>query len=171
MSKNAPRPTGSGGGRKRREVEAPTIENRKARHDYRIGQTVECGMRLMGSEVKAIRSGQISLGEGWVRAETEPPTLTLMQAHIAEWPPAGPRQHAPVRPRRLLAHPREIRSLAAEAKAQGGTIVPLKVYFVRGVAKVLVGVGVGKNAVDKRQDLAKRAHQRDIERATSRRRG
>jgi SsrA-binding protein len=149
----------------------PVIENRKARHDYHIHSTVECGLRLVGTEVKSVRHGQISLGEGWVRSEEEPQALTLMQVHIAEYPPAGPRQHLPVRPRRLLAHAREIKKLAAEAQAKGGTIVPLKVYFVRGVAKVLVGVATGKNKSDKRQDLAKKQHQRDIDRAMSKRRG
>lgn len=148
----------------------PVIENRKARHDYAISTTLECGMKLLGTEVKSVRGGQASLGEGWVRADASPATLTLMQVHIAEFPPAGARQHAPVRPRRLLAKTREIERLAAEAKAKGGTIVPLKIYFARGVAKVLVGVGVNKHQRDKRQDLAKRAHQRDIDRATSRRR-
>lgn len=176
MAKNASTPTDSGGsgrkgGRARSEQLDPTIENRKARHDYHIGQTLECGIKLTGSEVKAVRSGQVSLGEGWVRAESEPPALTLMQVHIAEWPPAGPRQHAPVRPRRLLAHLKEIRSISDAVKAKSATLVPLKIYFVRGTAKVLVGVGVGKNRTDKRQDLAKRDHQRDIDRATSRRRG
>ena len=148
----------------------PTIENRKARHDYHITETLECGLKLHGSEVKAVRSGQVSLGEGWVRSEEAPPGLVLMQVHIGDWPAAGPRQHAGVRPRRLLAHRREIRKITEEAAAKKGTIVPLKVYFVRGRAKVLVGVGVGKNRVDKRQDLAKRSHQRDIDRAMSRRR-
>jgi SsrA-binding protein len=120
--------------------------------------------------VKSVRQGQVSLGEGWVRSDALPQALTLMQVHIGEYPPAGPRQHLPVRPRRLLAHVREIKKLTGEAQALGGTIIPLKVYFVRGVAKVLVGVATGKNKTDKRQDLAKKQHQRDIDRAMSKRR-
>ncbi len=112
----------------------------------------------------------MSLGEGWVRGELEPPSLTLMQVHIGEYLPAGRAQHPSTRQRVLLAKRREIRKITEEANAKGGTIVPLKVYFVRGVAKLLVGVGVGKNKVDKRQDLAKRTHQREMDRATSRRR-
>lgn len=148
----------------------PVIENRKAHHDYHIGETLECGMKLLGTEVKSLRAGQMSIGEGWVRGESEPPSLTLMATHIGDYPPAGPGQHMPKRPRVLIAHKREIRKITAEAHAKGGTIVPLRVYFVRGVAKVLVGVGVGKNRVDKRQDLAKKTHQREIDRATSKRR-
>ncbi|MFO0826664.1 MAG: SsrA-binding protein SmpB [Phycisphaerales bacterium] len=155
----------------RRESNAePVMENRKARHDYHIGSTLECGLKLLGSEVKSVRNGQVSLGEGWVRVESSPPGLTLMQVHVAEYSPAGGRQHMAVRPRRLLAHGREIRKLAAEADASSATIVPLKVYFVRGVAKVLIGVAVGKHKADKRQDLAKKTHQREIDRAMSRRR-
>ncbi|MBL9147062.1 MAG: SsrA-binding protein SmpB [Phycisphaerae bacterium] len=156
--------------KKDRGTDDPVIENRKSRHDYAISETLECGMKLFGSEVKSIRNGQASLGEGWVRVDDDPLTLTLMQVHVAEFPPAGARQHIAVRPRRLLAKKREIAKLAQAAASKKGTIVPLKIYFVRGVAKVLVGVGVSKNAVDKRQDLAKKAHQRDIDRATSRRR-
>jgi SsrA-binding protein len=155
---------------KRSEANDPVIENRKARHDYHIGETLECGIKLLGTEVKSVRAGQMSLGEGWVRGEIDPPSLTLMQAHIGEYQPAGRKQHASTRQRVLLAKRREIRKIAAEAKAKSGTIVPLKVYFVRGVAKLLVGIGVSKNAVDKRQDLAKRSHQREIDRATSKRR-
>lgn len=166
------RGTRKAGGKKGKGAPAePLIENRKARHDYFIGETLECGVKLEGSEVKAVRAGQISLGEGWVRVDATPIALVLMQVHIGDWPAAGLRQHAPVRPRRLLAHAREIRKLSEEAKAKSGTIVPLKAYFVRGRVKILVGIGVGKNRSDKRQDLAKRTHQREIDRATSRRRG
>ncbi|MDZ4829061.1 MAG: SsrA-binding protein SmpB [Phycisphaerae bacterium] len=158
-------------GKKGRDGEPdPVMENRKARHDYHIGTTLECGLRLQGSEVKSFRRGQVSLNEGWVRSDTEPLGLTLMQVHVAEYGPAGARQHTAVRPRRLLAHTREIRKLSEEAKAKSGTIVPLKIYFVRGVAKVLVGVGIGKNKSDKRQDMAKKTHQRDMDRAMSKRR-
>jgi SsrA-binding protein len=148
----------------------PVIENRKARHDFHIGETLECGIKLVGSEVKSVRAGQMSLGEGWVRGELAPLSLTLMQAHIGDYNPAGHRQHPSTRQRTLLAKRREIRKITEEAQAKGGTIVPLKVYFVRGVAKLLIGVGVSKNQSDKRQDLAKKSHQRDIDRAMSKRR-
>ncbi len=150
----------------------PTIENRRARHDYFIEDTLECGIKLTGTEIKSVRNGQVSLAEGYVHAVADPPTLTLHSVHIAEYPPAGPhRQHAPTRVRTLLAHSREIRKLANRVRERGVTLVPLKMYFVRGRAKVLIGVARGKKKADKRQDIAKREHQRDIERAVSRRRG
>jgi len=147
----------------------PAIENRKARFDYRIGETLECGIELLGTEVKSLRAGQASLGEGWARGEGEPPRLVLHQVHIAEYPPAGAaRQHDPVRPRTLLAHRREIRRFVDEARKLGGTIVPLRIHWVRGKAKVLVGIGLGKDKSDKRQDIAKREHQREMDRALRR---
>lgn len=149
----------------------PVIENRKARHDYVIGDTLECGMRLTGTEIKSVRDAQVSLAEGWVKVTAQPPALTLHGVHIAEYPPAGAhRQHEPVRVRTLLAHKREIRKLADQTGGKGATLVPLKIFFVRGKAKLLIGLGTGKRKADKRQDLAKRDAQRDIDRALSRRR-
>jgi SsrA-binding protein len=162
----------SAGGRSRRSKERddPVIENRRSRHDYTILDTLECGIELLGSEVKSVRAGLVSLNEAWVRGELEPPSLTLMQVHIGEYAPAGARQHPATRQRKLLAHKREIRSFTETTQAKSGTMIPLKMYFLRGKAKVLIGIGVSKDRADKRQDLAKREHQRDIERATSRRR-
>ena len=149
----------------------PLVENRRARHDFAIGETLECGIALLGTEIKSIRDGKISLGEGWVRLDEHPPTLTLMGAHVAEYPPAGAaRQHEPTRPRRLLAHRREITKLMKEMAQGGRTIVPLQLYFVRGRAKLLIGVGHAKKQHDKRQDLAKKQARRDIERELARRR-
>ncbi|HMN96423.1 MAG TPA: SsrA-binding protein SmpB [Phycisphaerales bacterium] len=149
----------------------PVIENRRARHDYQVDETLECGIRLTGTEIKSVRAGQISLQEGFVEATESPLALTLRGAHIAEYPPAGEhRQHAPARPRALLAHAREIRKLVEATRAKGMTLVPLKVYFVRGKAKLLVGVARGKKAYDKRTSIADREAKRDIERAMSKRR-
>ncbi|MEE2681326.1 MAG: SsrA-binding protein SmpB [Planctomycetota bacterium] len=156
--------------RKQASVE-PVIENRKARHTYAIGETLECGIRLRGTEIKSIRDSQVSLAEGWVRVEEDPPALTLHGVHIAEYPPAGEhRQHAPTRVRQLLAHKREIVKFARQVGSKGATLVPLKIYFVRGRAKLLIGVGVGKRKGDKRGDIAKRDAQRAIDQALSRRR-
>ena len=150
----------------------PVIENRKVRRSYQVNETLECGIELRGTEIKSVRQGQISIGEGWVRAEETPPSLTLHGVHIAEYPPAGAhRQHNPDRARRLLAHKREIVKLAQQVRSRGATIVPLKVYFVRGRAKLLVGVALGKRKADKRDDLAKRDAKREMDRAMSRRRG
>lgn len=149
----------------------PTIENRRARHDYFIEDTLECGLKLTGTEIKSVRNGQVSLAEGYVRAVADPPSLTLHGVHIAEYPPAGPaRQHNPVRERVLLAHKREIRKLADKTREKGTTLVPLKLYFVRGRAKLLVGLGRGKQKADKRHAIAEREHKRDMDRAMSRRR-
>lgn len=149
----------------------PVIENRRARRTYHLGETLECGLELRGSEIKSVRQGQISIAEGWVRAEENPPSLTLHGVHIAEYPPAGAqRQHDPDRVRRLLAHKGEIVKLAQGVRSRGATIIPLKVYFVRGRAKLLVGVALGKRKSDKRDDLAKRDAQREMDRAMSRRR-
>jgi SsrA-binding protein len=149
----------------------PTIENRRARRDYFIEETLECGIKLTGTEVKSVRDGQISLAEGYVRATEAPPTLTLHSVHIAEYAPAGEhRQHDPIRSRVLLAHKREIRKLAEHTRDRGTTLIPLKVYFTNGVAKLLVGVARGKRKADKRQDVAKREAKREIDRAMSKRR-
>ncbi len=152
--------------------DSPTIENRKAFHDFSIGETIECGMELLGTEVKSVRRSQVSLAEGWVMAEFSPLRLNLHGVHIAEYPPAGSaHQHTPIRVRRLLAKRREIEKLAGLMQAKGVSLVPLKIYFKNGFAKLLVGVGVGKTKADKRQSIAKRESDREIERAVNRRRG
>ena len=143
----------------------PVIENRRARHDYRIGDTLECGIELRGTEVKSIRDGKASLAEGWIKVQETPLGLTLHGVHVAEYPPAGPRQHEPTRPRRLLAHKREIRKLFQAVGNTSTTLVPLKLYFKDGRAKILLGVAEGRRKADKRQDIERREAQRDIDRA------
>jgi SsrA-binding protein len=149
----------------------PTVENRKARRGFFIEETLECGIRLTGTEIKSVRDGKVSLAEGYVRATDAPVALTLHGVHIAEYPPAGPhRQHEPTRTRTLLAHSREIRKLAGRTRTKGTTLIPLKLYFVRGRAKLLVGLAHGKRKADKRQDIDKREAQREVDRAMSKRR-
>ncbi len=154
---------------KPRQSSEAKIENRKARYQYHIHDTLECGIKLIGTEVRSVRNGQVSLAEGYIRATEAPPTLTLHGVHIAEYAPAGPRQHNPVRVRTLLAHRREIRKLADRTREKGVTILPLKMYFLRGRAKLLIGIARGKRRADKRDDLAKRQARRDIDRAMSQR--
>lgn len=149
---------------------SPTIENRRARHDYFIEETLETGIALRGSEVKAIRAGHISLGEGYVAVKSDPPSLTLLNVEIGEYAPSAALGHRPKRSRALLAHKREILKLAKAVELKGKTIVPLKLYFKEGWAKVLIGVATGKQAHDKREAISKRDVQRDIDRAMSRRR-
>jgi SsrA-binding protein len=150
----------------------PEIENRQARHDYSIEDTLECGIELRGTEVKSVRASKVSLAEGYVSAQGEPPELLLHSVHIAEYPPAGKAvQHNPTRARRLLAHRKEIRKLAVEVQRKGVTLVPLKMYFKNGRAKVLVGIGTGRKAADKRHAIAAREMKRDMDRAMHKRRG
>jgi SsrA-binding protein len=148
----------------------PVIENRRARHDYFIDDTLEVGIKLIGSEVKAVRDGKVSLAEGYVIARSEPLGLELHSVNISEYGPAGPHQHAPTRVRTLLAHKRQIAKLARAAEAKGMTIVPLKLYFKSGFAKLLIGLARGKATHDKRHAIAEREHNRDIQRAMSKRR-
>jgi SsrA-binding protein len=145
------------------------IENRKARHDYIISETLETGIVLAGSEVKAVRDGKVSLAEGYVRVEPERNALFLVGVNIGEYAPAGAHQHAAVRSRKLLAHRNEIHKLAKAVNVKGFTIVPLKLYFKDGFAKVLIGVAQGRASHDKRDRIAKRDAARDIARAMSRR--
>ena len=160
---------------KSKGVNEPTIENRRARHDYFIEDTLECGMKLTGTEIKSVRDGTVSLAEGYVRATETPLSLILHGVHIGEYAPAGPpgspQQHIATRERILLAQKREIRKLAAKTSERGVTLVPLKIYFVRGRAKLLIGVGRGKHKADKRQDIVTREAKRDMDRAMSRRSG
>jgi len=149
---------------------SPTIENRRARHDYFIGETLEVGIALQGSEVKAVRAGQVSLAEGYVSVKGDPLSLTLLNVDIGEYAPSANLGHRPKRSRALLAKRGEIRRLAKAIDQKGKTIVPLKLYFKQGWAKLLIGVAEGKQAHDKRQAIGKRDAQRDIDRALSRRR-
>ena len=160
--------------RKKDQPEDRVIENRRARFDYTIGETLECGLKLYGPEVKSVRAGQVSLQEGYVKAELEPLSLWLYGVNIAEYGPAGPvggnnRQSAATRMRKLLAHKREIAKLWKAAQVKGFTLVPLKIYFKNGYAKCLVGVGEGRQKGDKRQAIKERESRRDIDRAMSKR--
>jgi SsrA-binding protein len=155
------------GARKKDQSEGRTIENRKARHDYHILETLECGVVLRGSEVKSVRDGKIAITDGYVRAEREPPNLLCFGINIDPYGPAGPQQHAPKRARVLLAHGKEIRRLARQVDEKGMTIVPLKVYFKNGFAKVLIGLAKGKQAHDKRRAIADRESKRELARAVS----
>jgi len=157
-------------GNKKVSNSSPVIENRKARHEYYIQETIEVGMVLHGSEVKSLRAGQASLAEGWIRASEKPLQLTLHSVHIAEYPHAAEtHQHEPNRTRTLLAHKREIRKLSEFTHSKGQTLIPLKIYFSNNKAKILIGLASGKRKSDKRQDLAKRAATREIDRAMKKR--
>jgi SsrA-binding protein len=150
-------------------TDARRIVNRKARHDYHILQTIEAGIALTGTEVRSLREGRAQLTEGFVRITDY--EVTLYGCQIDRYPPATDRNHDPKRKRRLLLHRREIRKLAGQIQQAGVTLIPLSLYFnQRGIAKIELGLGTGKKQYDKRQDLRKRDHQREINRAMSRRR-
>ncbi len=141
-------------------------QNRRARHEYEILETLECGIVLVGSEVKSLRNGTISLEEAYARIKgTE---VWLLGCEIAEYVQANQLNHQPRRPRKLLLHKREILKFASKATEKGLTMVPLKVYFKEGRAKVLLGVGRGRKLHDKRDVMKKKDVQRDIERAMRR---
>jgi len=154
--------------KKKDKTHEPEIVNRKARHNYHILGTVECGIVLRGTEIKSIRSGQCSIAEVYVRAEDSPPALWMHGMHIDEYTHGGSMQHRPTRTRKLLAHKREILKLQQETMAKGVTLVPLKIYFKDGRAKVQVGVAKGKARHDKRADIKDREMDRDMRRFMSR---
>ena len=129
-------------------------ENRKARFNYEIGDTLEAGIALTGSEVKSLRSGRANIADSY--ATDDGGELYLINAHIAEYTQAGRTNHATTRPRKLLLHRKEIGKLAGAIQREGMTVVPLKLYFnQRGIAKVLLGLAKGKKLHDKR-DTEKR---------------
>ncbi len=141
-------------------------QNRKARHDYHVLDTLECGIVLTGSEVKSLRAGQVSLEEAYGRVERE--EVWLVGCDIPEYRFAHQLNHVPKRRRKLLLHRSEIRKFAAQAYEKNLTLVPLKMYFQRGRAKVLLGICRGKRQFDKRESLKKKDMQRDINRAMRR---
>ncbi len=131
-------------------------ENRKARHEYRIGEDIEAGIVLTGTEVKSLRKGQANIAESY--ASVENGELWLVNAYIAEYQEAGPFfQHEPRRPRKLLVSKRELHKLAIAIDRKGMTLVPLSIYFnAKGRAKVKLALAEGKKLHDKREDAAKR---------------
>lgn len=137
--------------------------NRKAYHDYHIEDSVEAGLVLTGTEIKSIRAGRVNLREAYARPEKG--ELWLMNAHIAQFPGGNRFNHEPTRPRKMLLHRRQINDLSGEVARKGLTLVPLKLYLKGGMAKVELGVARGKKAYDKRDTIAKRDAQRQIERA------
>ncbi len=143
-------------------------ENRKARHRYEILDSVECGMMLMGSEVKSMREGKLSLDEAHIRVNGR--ELWLVSSDIAHYKNAGMWNHDPRRPRQLLVNAREFDKFAGKAHERGYTLVPLRVYFnERGIAKCVMGLVKGKKLHDKRESMKERESQRGLQRAMRRR--
>lgn len=157
-----------GGSKKTDPTLTMVAENRKARHRYEILDSVECGMMLMGSEVKSMRENKLSLDEAYIRVKGK--ELWLIGADIAHYKNAGMWNHDPRRPRKLLVHAREFQKFAGRAHERSLTLVPLRVYFnERGIAKCVMGLVKGKKLHDKRESLKKRDTDRGLQRAMRRR--
>jgi SsrA-binding protein len=148
--------------------EKVVAENRRARHEYHLLDRVEAGLVLTGTEVKSLRQGQAHLRQAY--GDIRDGELWLIGAHIAPYEQGSMAQHEADRPRKLLLHRREIDSLKGKVQEKGLTLVPTRLYFKNGRAKVELAVGKGKEMRDKRRDIAKRDADRQIERALKSRR-
>lgn len=142
--------------------------NRKAARDYDLEDRHEAGLVLTGTEIKSIRAGRVNLSDGYVQPRSG--ELWLVNVHIAPYEPAGPYGHEPTRSRKLLLHRREIDRLIAGVQERGYTIVPTRLFLRGGRAKVDIALARGKRKYDKRQQIAKREAERDVERALKERR-
>ena len=138
--------------------------NRKAYHNYHIGESVEAGIALTGTEIKSIRGGRVSLGDAYVRPEAG--ELWLQNAHIARYEAGSYMSHEPKRPRKLLLHRKQIDSLASQVLEKGVTLVPIRLYLKDSKAKVAVALAKGKKLYDKRETIARREIEREIGRLT-----
>jgi SsrA-binding protein len=148
--------------------DATVASNRRARHDYTILETFEAGIALTGDEVKSLRGGRASLAEAYARIRDGEAWLEGM--HIPPYEAGDKRSHLPVRPRRLLLHRREISKLFDALQQDRLALVPLRVYFTHGLAKVELALARGRRAHEKRQAIAKREHEREMRRELGRRR-
>jgi SsrA-binding protein len=156
-------------GQQKARNDATVAVNRQALHDYAVEERLEAGLALTGTEVKSIRGGRASLREGFVRVVDG--EAWLEGVHIAPYEHGTYYNHEPTRPRKLLLHRSEIDDLARRTQAQGYTIVPLRLYFKGGRAKLEVAVARGKRQYDKRQSIAERESQREIARQLRARHG
>jgi len=137
-------------------------QNRKAFHNYFIEETYQAGVSLLGSEVKSLRDGRVSLGDSYGDIKRE--EIFLVDAHISSYPQANRLNHEPLRTRKLLLHKKEIKRLIGKVEQRGYTLIPLKLYFVNGRVKVDLGLAKGKKLFDKRESLKKRMMEREMER-------
>lgn len=142
-------------------------ENRRARFDFAFDDTLEAGLALLGSEVKALRNGEASLSDAYALPDKN--ELYLHNAHIGAYKPASAFSHLPIRPRKLLLHRAELDRWAAKVKERGYSIIPLELYFKEGRAKVKLGLGKGKTGLDRRDTIKDREAKREMDRAMRRR--
>ncbi|MGH3118821.1 MAG: SsrA-binding protein SmpB [Gaiellales bacterium] len=155
-------------GTQERESTKLIAQNRKARHDYLIEETVEAGLVLAGTEVKSCRAGKVSLADSY--AAVRDGEAWLMQCHISPYSHGNRANHDPMRPRKLLLKRSEIEKLGAKVAQEGRTLVPLRLYFKHGLAKAEIAVARGKKAYDKRAAQATRDAERQMRRELGRRR-
>jgi len=141
----------------------PTIINRKASHLYFVEERFEVGILLLGSEVKSIRSGNVSLNEAWVDL-TDKDEIWLVGAHVDEYRQASVFNHIPAQRRKLLAHRHEIQKMKKAKELKGYTLIPLKLYFKNRLAKLEVGICKGKDNKDRRQDIMAKESKREVQR-------
>lgn len=135
-------------------------KNRKAGFNYAIEETVEAGLILTGAEVKSLRQGRASINEAYAAAQEG--GIYLLNATILEYGAIGYMKHTAARPRKLLLHKKEVKRLTGAVARKGYTLIPLELYFnARGIAKIKLGLGVGKNNVDRREDIKKRDWDRE----------
>ena len=139
------------------------VTNRKALHNYLIEDKIEAGLVLTGTEIKSLRDGRISLGEAYVRPQEG--ELWLLNAHIARYEPGSYMSHDPRRERKLLLHRKEITALIRRVAEKGYTLVPLRLYLKKNLAKLEIGLGRGKKLYDKRAAIAERDETRRMDRA------
>ncbi len=137
-------------------------ENRKARHEYFIEDEYEAGMVLKGTEVKSLRNGRANLKDSYARIKNG--EVFVYQMHISEYPFAYYDNHDPLRPRKLLLNKQEIKRLYGKVNEKGFSLIPLKVYFKNGKAKIVIAVAKGKRKYDKRQDIKSRDAKRELDR-------
>jgi SsrA-binding protein len=150
-----------------KKAEKKTIaRNKKALHEYHILESWEAGIALAGPEVKSIRAGKVSLAESFARVERG--EVWLHGMHVSPYDPASRWNEDPLRPRKLLLHNREIRKLIGATEKQGLTLVPLELYIMRGRVKVGLALARGKKLHDKREDLKRKAIDRETQRAVAR---
>jgi SsrA-binding protein len=142
--------------------------NRKAYHNYNLGESVEAGIALTGTEIKSIRAGRVSLSDAYVRPENG--ELWLVGAHIARYDAASHTSHQPTRTRKLLLHRKQINELTSRVVERGFTLVPVKLYIKDSLAKVEVALAKGKRLYDKREAIARHDAEREMERAIKNRR-
>ncbi len=138
-------------------------ENRKARHNYHIEEQIEAGMVLLGTEVKSLRSGRANLKDSYGRIKNG--ELYLYQMHISPYPFAYYDNHDPLRPRKLLLNKSELKRMIAKIKTKGFSVIPLRVYFKNGKAKITISLARGKRKYDKREAIKNREMKREIDRA------